>query len=322
MDISRLWSIALLAFVLHDLGWILLEPALALPACLVGIVVLAIIFNAQFRSGSRFDKAAVCTALGWLVGNLLWNFAEFVWEKDEPAGFLDKIKFFKELNKNSQDAYATFMWMAAAIMMLSLLCFLLFCLMNCGRLSGKADDRMVCRLMPEQIYLEMTLIPWIIMDSGWTVAVLLQVQIDNDAPDVSELLLVSSIGGVVAILMEADCARRRCKAGDRSDALLYLGEMLWVLGNTIWMLEDVFTGHGEDDYAPAYWTAVCLFVAAALTAIPAIVYISDKESAEESIVDTEAESESSNSQDFRGGEAVAPSGGMQIQLVPTCCGLS
>jgi len=297
MDISRLWSIALLAFVLHDLGWILLKPSLALPACLFGIVILAVIFKAQFRTGSRFDKAVVCTALGWLVGNLFWNFAEFVWEEDEPAGSLRKIKFFRELNRNSQDMYATFMWTAAAIMMLSLACFLIYCVVNCGRLSDQSDDRrMVCRIMPEQIYLELTLIPWVIMDSGWTVAVLLQVQIGNDALDVNSLLLISSIGGVVAILMEADCARRRWKAGDRSDALLYIGELFWVLGNTIWMLEDVFTGHGEDDYAPAWWMAVCLFVAAALTAIPAILHISDKEFVDKSIEDTEADSDYSNSQ--------------------------
>eukprot|EP00930_Biecheleria_cincta_P074344 TRINITY_DN61551_c0_g1_i1.p1 TRINITY_DN61551_c0_g1~~TRINITY_DN61551_c0_g1_i1.p1 ORF type:complete len:296 (+),score=47.34 TRINITY_DN61551_c0_g1_i1:40-927(+) len=278
MDISRLWSIALLAFVLHDLGWILLRPALALPACLCGIVVLAIIFLAQFRSGSRFDKAVVCTALGWLVGNLFWNFAEFVWEEDEPAGFLGKIKFFIELNRNSQDLYGAFMWTATVVMMLSLTVFLIFCLVNYGRLSSSSTDdrRMVCGIMPEEFYLEVTLIPWIIMDSGWTLAVLLQVQIGNDAQDVQSLLLVSSIGGFVAILMEADCARRRCKAGDHSDALLYIGEMLWVLGNMIWMLEDVFTGHGEADYAPAYWTAVGLFVAAALIAIPAILQVSDE----------------------------------------------
>lgn len=302
MDISRriskLWSIALLAFVIHDIGWILLQPFLSLPACLVGIVALIKIFNAQFSSGSRLDQAVVCTACGWLVGNLTWTFAEFVWEREKPDGFLGNIQFFKELNKNSQYMYAIFMWTAAGFMMLSLLCFLFFCLMYRGRLGlGDKDEHMVCKIVPESVYLDLTLIPWIIMDSGWTVANLLQVQLGNHAPDVNDMLLVASIAGVVAIVMQIDSVRRRCKAGDRSDALLYLGEMLWVLGNTIWMLEDVFTGHGVSDYQPAKWTAFALFVAAALTGIIAIVLISflDKESSDESILDTETESESSDS---------------------------
>mmetsp|Transcript_153302 Transcript_153302/g.471625 ORF Transcript_153302/g.471625 Transcript_153302/m.471625 type:complete len:139 (-) Transcript_153302:7-423(-) len=106
------------------------------------------------------------------------------------------------------------------------------------------------------------------MDTGWCTADLLQ-EVNGDA-DVRALVYASSLGGIVAILHGLDCARREWEAGLRSSAVLYLGEVMWMLGNAIWMLEDVLTGPGEPDWPPAYWTAVALFALASLSAAPLV----------------------------------------------------
>lgn len=281
MSVARLWAWAMLAFVLHDLGWILWNPVLALPVCAIGIAVVACIVVKQCRTGLDFDLAVTIAALGWLVGNVLWNASEFVFEEDVPAGFLAQMPSLANLDDT---LYSTLMWIATILMIIALVWFLIYCLACFVCLtrtpatgpSRPSDEHFAWGCVPLNIYLELSLIPWIIMDFGWCMANLISTQ-QEDANN-GMLLQTSAVAGLIAIALEVDCARRTWAAHRHYDALLYVSELLWVLGNTVWMLEDVITGSGEEDWPPAYWTAVALFGLSALLSIPPILFITEEDS--------------------------------------------
>ncbi|CAK0872751.1 unnamed protein product [Prorocentrum cordatum] len=251
MSVELMWAWTLLAFVVHDLGWILWHPLLALSACCAGCFVLALITQRQAANGCDFDLAVTVSALLWFVGNLLWNFIEFVLEEDEPAGFLAGVGFVRDIG---DEEFETFMLTAVAMMLISLFWFILYVFVNNALVFGRcADDpehlsahvgsaplrppvTLVLCQVPFLVYMELSFIPWIIMDTSWCLA--------NAAGPTSLrvttlLLTVGMLGGALAVALEVDCARRMFARGRNYAASMYVAEMLWVLGNMVWMSEDL-----------------------------------------------------------------------------------
>lgn len=284
----RCTTLTLLVLVLHDLGWILWKPLVSLPACCTGLLLLAWIAIKLLGNDSKFELAVTFAAFGWLLGNLFWTFSEYMWEEDEPAGFLAHVKMLQGVDPKG---YVILMWVATATMVIALLVFVFLVLLNyvCCGVRGAVPGRLVFSRMPIGIYLELSLIPWIVMDFGWCTANLIQEIGAATDTQISVLLCICSIGGVVALVLEVDCARREWVAGQRCSALMYVAEMLWVSGNIVWMLEDVITvsitGHADADYFPAYWTAVVLFGISCLVSLPPVFLIKEDTDSDESVKD-------------------------------------
>merc|ERR1740122_623928 len=78
-------------------------------------------------------------------------------------------------------------------------------------------------------------------------------------------LPLSAVAGTVALAMQGDSLRQSSRSGtcSRGDLALSLAELLWVLGNVVWMLEDLLS-HG---HLPSHGAVVMLLVVGDILAV-------------------------------------------------------
>lgn len=276
------------ALVMHDLGWVTMQPLIGLPALLAALLLQTRLLllsicrcnrdmrggggNSYACSGDMPHEAAV---LAWISGGCLWTCSEYVFDGVRPAGVLANISFLTGLD--GAHLYPVFMGVAAAIMLLA--CVWLVCLYaaRCTAaarrrwrlvaarvpLVGEAVDRDATesfRGLPKEVYEELFLVPWIVMDTAWECINYLATK--GIATPIGFVLL-SAAFGVVSIILQLDCLRLSACASrvDWGDVSVSSAEVLWVLGNIIWMLQDLLT---EDGNFPAYCTAVSMFAVGGL----------------------------------------------------------
>mmetsp|Transcript_66852 Transcript_66852/g.185135 ORF Transcript_66852/g.185135 Transcript_66852/m.185135 type:complete len:341 (-) Transcript_66852:122-1144(-) len=282
------------ALVLHDVGWVTMRPEVGIPALAVGFgLQTRILLHSCGEMGLDFanQMAIFC----WLIGNNIWSMSEFIWEEPKPAGFLSAIDALAELDKRW---YSSLMRVANVIMLavcLSLLAVysVRWVFLSCRRyrrrspareeelFHASSSDLLVTRegnnpneivtplpCLPMRIYQELFIIPWLVMDTIW-------VHINyrstlEDAAMRGAWLPIGAAAGTVAIALQTDSLRRNARSGlsDWTDLAVSLAELLWVLGNLVWMLEDLLT---ENGYFPGWCVAVALFISGDLLTVSAMM---------------------------------------------------
>jgi len=270
----RCEEVVIFALVVHDLGWVTMQPLIGLPALLAALLLQArLAFLGTCRRSRDVDVAHECAVLAWIVGSCLWTCSEYVFDGVSPAGILANISFLTRLD--SARLYPAGMGAAAAVMTVA--CAWLACLhvtrcsaAVCRRwrfvaarvpLVGESvGNGATFRGVPKQVYEELYLAPWILMDTAWG-CINYRATIGIAAP--TPAVLLSAAFGTVSIALQLDCLCLSARIGglDWTDVSVSAAEVLWVLGNILWMLEDVLTEAGN---FPTYCIAVSMFAVGAL----------------------------------------------------------
>lgn len=273
----------ILAFIVHDVGWITQLPELGLPAMATAIILQIYIVAVSHAEGG-LELATQWSVLVWFVGNVIWTCCEYVWDESKPVGFLADVDFVNRLDPKLRPGA---MEVAVALMggttVWLFVCHLTrWATVTRSRAAVVVDPRMplveaqhdeenppehhaFLRCLPLSVYSGLFVLPWLVMDTSWALKNLQEIWgYDDDGT----LLVVSASAGVVAILLQADCIRRSFRF-TRDKAALAAGELCWLTGNLVWMLQDLLT---EDGCASAVSAAVVLFAIGMGFTVGAVVH--------------------------------------------------
>eukprot|EP00747_Dinoflagellata_sp_TGD_P167632 gnl/TRDRNA2_/TRDRNA2_192358_c0_seq1.p1 gnl/TRDRNA2_/TRDRNA2_192358_c0~~gnl/TRDRNA2_/TRDRNA2_192358_c0_seq1.p1 ORF type:complete len:394 (+),score=98.79 gnl/TRDRNA2_/TRDRNA2_192358_c0_seq1:109-1290(+) len=112
-----------------------------------------------------------------------------------------------------------------------------------------------------RVYRDAFIFPWLVMDACWAVLDLR----DQAGLHPGLWLVLCAASGLAAAMLCGDCIRRYAAAGQKAEALLCMGELLWVAGNIIWAVDDVLTPTPPS--LGAWASAVGLFAVGALLTV-------------------------------------------------------
>lgn len=298
MKLPNAQQMVTVTLLVHDLSWITLHPEFGIPAMILGVTIQSYLTLASFRAHSS-ELCCQASLLSWLIGNVIWTLAEYIWDDGYPVGFLANMKFATDLWA-APKWYAVFMFSAMAIQTITCILLISFYVSRWTRwqqqrtvfipLTNPAEPLVgslaassaiagfiaplspieayvLVPWLPLRMYYELFTLPWIIMDTLWSYFNLQDVL--NAHPSII-CLVFSAIFGVAAIVICADCVRRQLAAGERSEASLAMAEAIWVTGNVVWMLEDSITHFKWMKYS-----AIALFASGPLLVICSVFSTDD-----------------------------------------------
>lgn len=261
-------------FLLLDVGWISRLPSIGLPALVLGFVV-QLVAIAKARHHETFRLFHQLALFMWLLGNSSWMCGEYVWDEDEPAGFLGKIAFTVRLSQQ-RSLYPVFIGIGVTLMCVAVLGLAVcYCAAGASKLfrlrshtyllrrpwaaadvlqeeaclgqadPGDANGVHACGI-PLPLYCELFILPWLLSDICWELSNLT----DLDEVQLGELgtaaPVIISLAAAAAIILSVDAARRQAIAYGLARGLLGLSDVFWVAGNITWALEDVLSDNGVE----------------------------------------------------------------------------
>lgn len=248
-------QVATVSFFVLDIGWITCQPEIGLTGMLVALGSQSLALQSEVRSHC-FSLGIEIGLLLWVVGNSFWMCSEYLWGDPEPAGFLNDLPFMRSLSTS----YDQPMMIIGSVFMVgaSFVCLLAFAAaagaLQRFRISPMRCDRKVLCL-PLDAYMCMYLLPWLLQDAIWCVGNMLTVGTPENP--IWAVPVLMGVCGAMSFMLGSDCIWRLVKQDDKTRMLLSTGEVLWVLGNVAWSLEDVLT---DDKSDTAKQIALALFV--------------------------------------------------------------
>mmetsp|Transcript_98281 Transcript_98281/g.306023 ORF Transcript_98281/g.306023 Transcript_98281/m.306023 type:complete len:335 (-) Transcript_98281:67-1071(-) len=280
----------LFALVLHDIGWITKRPGIGMPALVVGFALQARILL-RSRGEAVLDVANQTAIFFWLIGTNIWTVSEFLWEEGTPAGFLREVDVLANLDRGwyprAMGAANAVMW--GVCLSLTAVYLVHWASLSCSRRRGQARmvqgtaplvlpggaseaagvdvDAEPLPCLPVRIYQELFIVPWLIMDTIWQH---INYRSTIGKPARGPWLPLGAAAGALAVTLQCEGLRWGARSGSLKggDAASSLGELLWVLGNVVWMLEDLLV---EGGYFPGRCAAVALFAAGDALAVGAML---------------------------------------------------
>jgi len=223
-DPDRIEAAQLIAWLLKDLGWVLVVPFISLPAAAFAILSSTYILYHSFRTDRSSTSVLLVAELLWLLGNSAWMLSEMLWDltpDDLPWSFAPVIQ---GSNKALYDKGVLFTLALFRLgLFVILVAFVVLCIRQCYLSDAHQRSCYVFGLVSEKTYSRSFVALWIAKDMFW----------------VLEDYRMALAMGVLALCVVFDSARRfRAKdPPDTHSAYLMVVEMLWILGNIIWMSE-------------------------------------------------------------------------------------
>jgi len=300
MKMPRCGQLITLALLVHDLAWITMRPEFGIPAMTLGFILQTYLTVSSFRARSC-ELYCHASLLFWLIGNIVWTCAEYIWDSGYPVGFLSNIKFVTRLDPKW---YPVMMYIALTIQTTTAAGLIAFYVSQWARwrqhhasttssscaaehrphepLLGTAargfatgfvqplpptEAYVLLPWLPLRMYYELFTLPWIIMDTLWSY---FDLRDNLDGRPSIICLVLSSFSGLAAICIVLDCMRRLIQAGQRSEAALSLAEGFWVTGNVMWMLSDSVT-----HWHWMFVTAVALFASGCVVVLGSMICTDD-----------------------------------------------
>lgn len=289
--LSLVEGMALVSIFLMDIGWVSSAPSIALPT-----LVLALVFQAAlcWRTARHcgFEMAHVLALLAWIIGNGFWMCGELIWDSSKPKGILSSLDFIArahaDLYPPSLCICAVILWTTAAGLLLSYV-FLSGALTGGASLPPGDDEEGTpttrhkeqhmlggalretqpqhLHRVPLSVYSNLFMLPWLIMDAVWVVCNY-NMLVNKSVTCI--LTLVGVVAGLVSLLLTFQSMAKFRQIGRQSEAIQSGAEGLWVLGNMVWFLSDVwdhwFGIRPNDAEKPPIYLAIAIFwVGLALT---------------------------------------------------------
>lgn len=278
-------DLVVLLLVLHDFGWVTKTPEIGIPALTFAFCVQVRITLASCARGG-LSLANQTAILFWLVGSNVWTCCEFMWTDSRPAGFLAGFQTLVGLDRSW---YAPLMEVACVDMLatcssLVLMYIVRWCVLSlrgwwrearvplvsqtCHNAEESCETPVLLRCIPLHVYSELFLLPWLIMDTSWEY---INYRMTLGDRHMSGYFIFSVAAGIIALGLQIDSLRHSWSHGrclSCGDIVGSVAEFFWVLGNIVWMVEDVLTAEGN---FVAWCISVVLFVIGALLMIVALV---------------------------------------------------
>jgi hypothetical protein len=233
---------------LKDFGWTLCLPHVYIPAAALAILLGACLLVGQMRWGSTAAPAVHTLAeLMWVLGNSVWMMSEALYDDNAPElpwRFTPMIR----PDKTFYDSGLLACLIILAIGALGLVGFYgsLIMQMCCGNHEG--DEEMVLGFIPADVYPRCFILPWILKEMFW----------------VKQMFFPGITCGALAFLVIADALRRSWKGMDRM-AIMLACELIWNIGNMVWMWDEVYA---EDKVNAARYFAATVFFLATVVMMP------------------------------------------------------
>eukprot|EP00440_Ansanella_granifera_P000552 gb/GFBE01000598.1/.p1 GENE.gb/GFBE01000598.1/~~gb/GFBE01000598.1/.p1 ORF type:complete len:330 (+),score=55.87 gb/GFBE01000598.1/:1-990(+) len=269
-----LQCVAMLLFVFLDTMWLQELPSLAIPAMILAVPVQLWMVRVASR-GSTMELVLEASLFMWLVSNSIWMCCEFLWDDPEPCGFLANIGFVERLS-NDRWFYPFGLLIGVIIMFVTVAVLASFyvalavasrrsrrslALCSPPELTNGSAAHVFVLGLPRQVYRELYILPWLCSDMSWGFCNFLM---SKKQPVGAIAPFCISCAGCAAAMLGLDSMRREVATRECSGALLNLSEVLWVLGNVCWALEDVWT---DDTDTTARLVSLCLFVSGGILSV-------------------------------------------------------
>lgn len=230
---SRWWdAAALAAWLLKDLGWILVLAQLAVPAALVAVCIEARALWRSWETGSWAKRLHQVAFLFWLIGNAIWMVGELFYEEPPLYVCVRKLPWYNDQVPRNQQVYEAFVRVSRGVFLVPLALLLLLyamCLLElrcrCPRkvhsLSGsELLLAPACGVVTPEVYMMAFVFPWIAKDLLWTM--------EWGWPTLPMLVFV--------LILVLDALRRYRLVESFVEAT-------WAVGNGLW----IFAELGRDD---------------------------------------------------------------------------
>jgi len=227
LEPGQLEAAQLTAWMFKDLGWVMMIPFISLPAAVFAILFTLHILYQSLRTNRSSSIVLLVGELLWLLGNSTWMLSEVLW--DLPAYHLP-WSFTPLIRSKDDDAlYGRGSLLALVLfglgLVVILVAFVVLCIRQCCLSDAHQRAHYVFGLVSEDTYSRSFITFWIAKDMFW----------------VWEEYRVALAMGILALCMVLDSARR-FRAQDPPDthsACLMIVYMLWILGQVVWMTEEV-----------------------------------------------------------------------------------
>jgi len=201
-------------------------PFICLPAAAFAILFTLYILYQSLWTNRSSSIVLLVAELLWLLGNSAWMLSEMLWDLTPdhlPWSFAPLIPGGDEAlyDRGSLLALVLFsLGLVVILVALVVLCIRQWCLSDAHQRAYY-----VFGLVSEESYSRSFITFWIAKDMFWTL----------------EAYRAALAMGILALCVVLDSARRfRAKnPPDTYSVCLMMVEMLWILGNTIWMTEEV-----------------------------------------------------------------------------------
>jgi len=247
-------SLAMLCWLMKDLGWAAACWPLAVPAATLSIAMQSLSLHSVLgtKQLSCQEYAYRVAMLGWIVGNATWMMSEFMFEAmREPSR---RFRWNSGPILHVSDRGYEVGLLATRVYLVSTLAFLGFfyarsalaTLRDGGRLFHVAEDMESSPprrrpIVPKDLYHVVFVTVWIIKDIFWTCE--------------SLVTALAAASFLMMLLMDS--------IQDHGLTAMKLAEVLWVTGNTTWFISEVW----DLDEHPAPRWAACLLLLGGCTVV-------------------------------------------------------
>lgn len=241
VDLNIFWFV-------KDFGWTLCIPHVYIPASTLAILLGSGLLVGQMRWGDKPGHTAHTLAeLFWVIGNSVWMMSEALYD-DKAPNLPWHFTPIISPDKRKYDTGLLACLIVLAIGALGLLGFYGSLLLQkcCGNQEG--DQKMVWGFIPADLYPRAFILPWILKDMFWS----------------KGMFIPGVTCGALAFMSLADALRRNWTGLDRMATLL-ICEMIWNIGNVVWMWNEIYM---KDQVNAARYAAATVFALATFAMAP------------------------------------------------------
>lgn len=241
VDLNLFWFI-------KDLGWALCIPHVYIPGAGVAILLAATLVVGHMRWGTKPAHTVHTIAdLVWIVANVSWMMGEALYDDNPPA----LPWHFSPLVRPDKSNYDTAVMGCIILLFIGVLGLIGFYgTLIMQRCCGNPDpnEAVVFGFIPSDVYSRCFILPWMLKDLFWC----------------KNMFIPSLTFGLLACSMLVDALRRSWAGFDRIGALL-ICEIVWNIGNILWMVDEVAL---TDKVVMLRYVAAALFIVALLVSLP------------------------------------------------------
>lgn len=272
-------SICLLLF---DIGWLMEIPSVFLLGIIPGLILQTLCWVISLVCHSSFNTFLQSSMLLWVIGNFFWAGSELIWP---PIGLFMKIKFFAELDEdlNAPIMMISTGILVLSMVVLSAPYWRLLAMYRRRRRARQVADMLLnanCSLnshtsrshshgtqsashdstscdcinlfgaeakcQSEEWFRLLYVLPFIAADAAWCGGNLLQL---FETPDWVYWGLAASIAltGILSVALGFKLVYVDIKHKVYRSAALVASDVLWVLANVVWAVQDVLANVESDD---------------------------------------------------------------------------
>jgi len=272
-SLHKLDTVVVLAASLMDVGWVLKMPLLGFAALLVSFCVQSCVVSSSFAAGG-LHRAHSLALLCWIVGVAFWMGGELEWDDGAPAGFLSNVWILADINPwwygfvvgtSSLTLWVTF----GALALFYYLRYPVHCkypqqTVGARKLavlsvsptysaSVRSSPSMSDASEAAELHSEAWTVPWLLMEACWTVCNFQMIRKQLSA----QWFWLGITAGMVAIFLCVDTLAGMRAREEYQLLTLRFAELFWLLGNVVWLLNDIITG---DEALLGRAAAVGLFI--------------------------------------------------------------